>query len=155
MFKILKRKKDDNCTSLSVQEIKVIDLKQYLVNGYNEIRQVKQKLEEKEEELEKEKIYKIKYDATLVTLDEFKNRDDENKEKIKKMEQKIIEKNEEIYELNSKLNSLIISERENKKKYDNQYVIVKQELLEKMKTKLENKKGNLSRKEFLKMLEEK
>lgn len=115
MFKILKRKKDDNCTSLSVQEIKVIDLKQYLVNGYNEIRQVKQKLEEKEEELEKEKIYKIKYDATLVTLDEFKNRDDENKEKIKKMEQKIIEKNEEIYELNSKLNSLIISERENKK----------------------------------------
>lgn len=154
MFKILKRKKDDNCTSLSVQEIKVIDLKQYLVNGYNEIRQVKQKLEEKEEELEKEKLYKIKYDATLVTLDEFKNRDDENKEKIKKIEQKIIEKNEEIYELNSKLNSLIISERENKKKYDNQYVIVKQELLEKMKTKLENKKGNLSRKEFLKMLEE-
>ena len=65
-----------------VQHIKVPDLKQYLLNGYKEIREIKQENEQLQLKLEEEHKYKILYDGALVTLDEFKTREDENKNKI-------------------------------------------------------------------------
>ena len=70
----------------NLKEIKVPDLKQYLVNGYEETRQVKQKNIELTERLEEENKNKQLYEGTLVTLAEFKQRDDENKCEIKRLE---------------------------------------------------------------------
>ena len=50
-----------------LKEIKVPDLKQYLINGYEEIRQVKKEKLELENKLEAEKKNKQLYDGALVT----------------------------------------------------------------------------------------
>lgn len=72
-----------------LREIKVPDLKQYLVNGYNEIRQVKQEKIKLENELEEEKKNKQLYEGALVTLDEFRKRDEENNKEISRLREKI------------------------------------------------------------------
>ena len=70
----------DNNTELpDFRKITVPDLKQYLINGYDEIREVKKEKEILKEDLEKAKKFEDLYNSTLVVLNEFKERDEENK----------------------------------------------------------------------------
>lgn len=95
-----------------VQQIKVPDLKQYLLNGYKEIREVKQKNEQLQLKLEEEHKYKLLYDGALVTLEEFKTREEENKNKINNLQTKLNEKQEELFKLNDLLNTYKIKQLE-------------------------------------------
>ena len=134
----------------SVKEIKVPDLKQYLVNGYEEIRQVKKENIELENQLEEEKKNKQLYEGTLVTLSEFQQRDKDNKNEINRLKNKIKEK--EQNNINSQLNTYKIRQIE----YDKREKNLKNEINENVKTKIDilkdnicskikNTKGNLSK----------
>lgn len=98
-------------TLSDVQQIKVPDLKQYLLNGYKEIREVKQENEQLQLKLEESK-YKLLYDGALVTLEEFKTREEENKDKINKIQTKLNEKQEELFKLNDLLDTYKIKQLE-------------------------------------------
>lgn len=65
-----------------VQQIKVPDLKQYLLNGYKEIREVKNQNEQLQLKLEEESKYKLLYDGALVTLEELRKENEELKNKL-------------------------------------------------------------------------
>ena len=128
----------------NVKEIKVPDLKQYLVNGYEEIRQVKKENIELENQLEDE--------GALVTLSEFQQRDKDNKNEINRLKNKIKEKEQEINNINSQLNTYKIKQIE----YDKREKNLKNEINENVKTKIDilkdnicnkikNTKGNLSK----------
>lgn len=93
-----------------VQQIKVPDLKQYLLNGYQEIREIKQENEQLQLKLEEKSKYKLLYDGVLVTLEEFKTREEENKNKINELQTKLNEKQEEIYKLNDLVNTYKIKQ---------------------------------------------
>lgn len=95
-----------------VQQIKVPDLKQYLLNGYKEIREVKKENEQLQLKLEEESKYKVLYDGALVTLEEFKKREEENKDKINKLQIRLNEKQEELFKLNDLLNTYKIKQLE-------------------------------------------
>ena len=136
----------------SVKEIKVPDLKQYLVNGYEEIRQVKKENIELENQLEEEKKNKQLYEGTLVTLSEFQQRDKDNKNEIDRLKNKIKEKEQEINNINSQLNTYKIRQIE----YDKREKNLKNEINENVKrkinilkdnicNKIKNTKGNLSK----------
>ena len=136
----------------SVKEIKVPDLKQYLVNGYEEIRQVKKENIELENQLEEEKKNKQLYEEALVTLSEFQQRDKDNKNEINRLKNKIKEKEQEINNINSQLNTYKIRQIE----YDKREKNLKNEINENVKTKIDilkdnicskikNTKGNLSK----------
>lgn len=136
----------------SVKEIKVPDLKQYLVNGYEEIRQVKKENIELENQLEEEKKNKQLYEGALVTLSEFQQRDKDNKNEINRLKNKIKEKEQEINNINSQLNTYKIKQIE----YDKREKNLKNEINENVKTKIDilkdnicnkikNTKGNLSK----------
>lgn len=136
----------------SVKEVKVPDLKQYLVNGYEEIRQVKKENIELENQLEEEKKNKQLYEGTLVTLSEFQQRDKDNKNEINKLKNKIKEKEQEINNINSQLNTYKIRQIE----YDKREKNLKNEINENVKrkinilkdnicNKIKNTKGNLSK----------
>lgn len=136
----------------SVKEIKVPDLKQYLVNGYEEIRQVKKENIELENQLEEEKKNKQLYEGALVTLSEFQQRDKDNKNEIDRLKNKIKEKEQEINNINSQLNTYKIRQIE----YDKREKNLKNEINENVKTKIDilkdnicnkikNTKGNLSK----------
>lgn len=136
----------------SVKEIKVPDLKQYLVNGYEEIRQVKKENIELENQLEEEKKNKQLYEGALVTLSEFQQRDKDNKNEIDRLKNKIKEKEQEINNINSQLNTYKIKQIE----YDKREKNLKNEINENVKrkinilkdnicNKIKNTKGNLSK----------
>lgn len=135
-----------------VKEIKVPDLKQYLVNGYNEIRKVKQEKIELENELEKEKKNKQLYEGALVTLDEFRKRDEENNKEISRLREKIRYKQNEIDSINSELNTYKIRQHEydeKEKKYSanikNEIEIAMKDLKNEIISNIKNTKGNLSK----------
>ncbi len=155
MFALIPKKQEN------LKEIKVLDLKQYLVNGYEEIRQVKQKNIELTEQLEEEKKNKQLYEGTLVTLAEFKQRDDENKREIKRLENKVKEKEEKINNINSELNTYKIRQIEYNKREEN----LKNEIDKRVKTeidklkenlcsKIKSTKGNLSKDKIIKIVSE-
>lgn len=136
----------------SVKEIKIPDLKQYLVNGYEEIRQVKKENIELENQLEEEKKNKQLYEGALVTLSEFQQRDKDNKNEIDRLKNKIKEKEQEINNINSQLNTYKIRQIE----YDKREKNLKNEINENIKrkinilkdnicNKIKNTKGNLSK----------
>lgn len=136
----------------SAKEIKVPDLKQYLVNGYEEIRQVKKENIELENQLEEEKKNKQLYEGALVTLSEFQQRDKDNKNEINRLKNKIKEKEQEINNVNSQLNTYKIRQIE----YDKREKNLKNEINENVKrkinilkdnicNKIKNTKGNLSK----------
>ena len=136
----------------NVKEIKVPDLKQYLVNGYEEIRQVKKEYIELENQLEEEKKNKQLYEGALVTLSEFQQSDKDNKNEINRLKNKIKEKEQEINNVNSQLNTYKIRQIE----YDKREKNLKNEINENVKrkinilkdnicNKIKNTKGNLSK----------
>lgn len=163
--KFLKRKKeiqnteqieitiiDDNNELPDFRKIAIPDLKQYLVKGYEEIREVKKEKEELKEKLEIAKKYKDLYDSSLVTLDEFKKRDEENKEMQTKLEKKINEKENEISNLKEQVNTYKILEIEINKKIENIKRIKREEksngikeYKEKLIQDINNTKGNISK----------
>ena len=142
------------------KEIKVLDLKQYLVNGYEEIRQVKQKNIELKDKLEEESKNKQLYEGALVTLSEFQKRDEENKKEITKLENKLEKKQKEIENLNSTLNTYKINEYEfNKRKseLENEIEKVVKKTInlykENLIQEIENTKGNLSKSKIVNIVE--
>lgn len=147
---------DDNKELPDFRKIAIPDLKQYLINGYNEIREVKKEKEELEEELEDTKKYKDLYDSTLVVLNEFKDRDEENKNIQIKTENKIKEKEKEISDLKEQINTYKILEIETNKKIENIEKIKQEEknngikeYKEKLVEEINNTKGNISKSKLI------
>ena len=142
-----------------LQEIKVPDLKQYLVNGYNEIRQVKKEKLELETQLEKEKKNKQLYEGALVTLNEFRQRDEDNNEEIQRLKEKIKDKQNEIDALNSQLNTYKIKQYKLEKDREDLEDRIKEKVREaekKLKTllcdKIRKTKGNLSKDKVIEII---
>lgn len=145
-----------------VKEIKVPDLKQYLVNGYEEIRQVKQKNIELQDKLEEGSKNKQLYEGALVTLSEFQKRDEENKKEITRLEDKLENKQKEIENLNSTLNTYKINEYEFNKRKSELENEIEEAIKEKLNTykdnlikEIENTKGNLSKSKIINIIESK
>ena len=89
-MKLFRRKEE---TALIVKESEVVsvavpDIKQYLVNEYERVEGLKAKLIEYETKLEEAEELKFKYDATLVTLDEYSKRLKQADDNIEKEKQK-------------------------------------------------------------------
>ena len=147
---------DDNKELPDFRKIAVPDLKQYLIEGYEEIREVKKQREELKEELENAKKYKELYDATLVTLNEFKTRDEENKKIQIKMDKEIIEREIKIADLKEKVNTYKILETETNKKIENIEKIKQEEknnaikeYKQKLIEEINNTKGTISKSKLI------
>lgn len=150
---------DDNIELPDFRKITVPDLKQYLIKGYDEIREVKKEKEILEEDLEKAKKFEDLYNSTLVVLNEFKERDEENKIIQTKLENKINEKETEIKNLKEQINTYRIIEIETNKKIDNIEKIKKEEknngikeYKEKLIEEINNTKGNISKSKLLSII---
>jgi regulator of replication initiation timing len=135
-----------------IRTIKVADLKQHFIDGYEEIRQLKIENEDLRNKLEENKKFEHLYNSSLVVIEEFKKRDIENKEKIEELRNKINNKDTAIDNLNDIINTYKVHEiKINKKeeKLDKELFEIKQENIEKFKDKLINEitntKGNISK----------
>lgn len=172
ILKYLKEKKQKNIEQIEItvvdnntelpdfRKITVPDLKQYLIKGYDEIREVKKEKEILKEDLEKAKKFEDLYNSTLVVLNEFKERDEENKIIQTKLENKIDEKETEIKNLKEQINTYRIIEIETNKKIDNIEKIKKEEknngikeYKEKLIEEINNTKGTISKSKLVSIID--
>lgn len=146
---------------VDTRKIDVADLKQYLADGYNEIRAVKKEKEDIEKQLEKEKEFKHLYQSTLVVLEEYKKREEENKNKIKELKEKYQKEQEKNYSLQEQINNYAITIETAENKIQQADNIIDEKVNEKIETikediceKIQNRKGNLSKSEVCKIIKE-
>lgn len=135
-----------------VVSVAVPDIKQYLVNEYERVEVLKAKLEEYELKFEEAIELKFKYDATLVTLDEYSKRLKQAGENIDKEKQRVADARKETAKAKDELNTLKIkmhdvalTKEAMKDEIINEF---KAELIEKVS----NLKGNLSKKCILELI---
>lgn len=130
---------------LDIRTIQVPDLKQYIVNGYEEIREVKAANIELQKQIDEEKKYKMLYENALVTVDEFNKIKEDDKKEIERLKIILNKNDKKIYELNSELNNYKIAEREFTKK-------ARKEAVKTIEDKIIETKGNLSKEKVLRII---
>ncbi len=136
-----------------IQTIQVRDLKEYLVKDFEQIKTSEQIIENLKNQIEELNKIKIKYDATLITLEEFDARVLREKDKNVKLEQQIKEKNEEIAKLNEEKNNCLIRERIANDKIENTKDFIISEFKEQIKQVINNTKGTLSKKKVIDLID--
>ena len=143
------------------KKIAVPDLKQYLIDAYSEVQNLKGQNLELEEKYKKSVEYKQLYEAALITSDEFKKRDESNKTKINELRENLEQLTQRNLELLETINEYKINEMElNKKEKEIKEIIKKEnnEELDKYKenliTKIENTKGNISKSKLFNIIRE-
>lgn len=136
-----------------IQAIKVRDLKEYLVKDFEEIKTKEQTIDKLESEIDELKKIEIKYNATLITLEEFNARVLREKDKNIRLEQKITEKNKEIAQLNEEKNNCLIREKIANDKIEDTKNFVIPEFKEKIKKAIDDTKGNLSKKKVIELID--
>lgn len=92
-----------------IATVQVRDIKQYLVDEYERSRRLYEENEYLRNQLDKTEETKTKYDATLVTLDEYKNRLESKEKTIKNRESTIASMRDQIRTLQEQLNDYKIA----------------------------------------------
>lgn len=145
MFK-LKKKNEVVVKKQKLQAIPVRDLKEYLVKDFELIKKQDIEIDKLKDRIEELELIEVKYNTTLITLEEYDSRVEREKVKVYNLEVKLDTKSEEIKVLNEKVNNAIIKEKQAEHLKNN----VKDEVIKDYKKQLisviKNQKGNLSKK---------
>jgi len=152
-MKLFSKKNELVVKNNKIQTIQVRDLKEYLVRDFEQIKTSEQIIENLKLRIEELNEIKIKYDATLITLEEFDARVLREKEKNIKLEQQIKEKNEEIAKLNEEKNNCLIRERIANDKIENTKDFIISEFKEQIKQVINVQKGMLSKKKVIDLID--
>lgn len=152
-MKLFSKKNELVVRNSEIQPIQVRDLKEYLVKDFEQIKTSEQIIENLKSQIEELNKIKIKYDATLITLEEFDARVLREKEKNIKLEQQIKEKNEEIAKLNEEKNNCLIRERIANDKIENTKDFIISEFKERIKQVINVQKGMLSKKKVIDLID--
>ncbi len=152
-MKLFSKKNELVVRNSEIQPIQVRDLKEYLVKDFEQIKTSEQIIENLKSQIEELNKIKIKYDATLITLEEFDARVLREKEKNIKLEQQIKEKNEEIAKLNEEKNNCLIRERIANDKIENTKDFIISKFKEQIKQVINVQKGILSKKKVIDLID--
>ena len=85
--------------------VSVPDIKEYLVKEYERVNLLREENERLLDELEKVKEIQMKYEATLVTLDEYAKRNEVLYGKVQKKQDDLVEMQNKVSQARSELNS--------------------------------------------------
>ena len=152
-MKLFSKKNELVVRNSEIQPIQVRDLKEYLVKDFEQIKTSEQIIENLKSQIEELNKIKIKYDATLITLEEFDARVLREKEKNIKLEQQIKGKNEEIAKLNEEKNNCLIRERIANDKIENTKDFIISEFKDQIKQVINVQKGTLSKKKIIDLID--
>lgn len=152
-MKLFSKKNELVVRNSEIQSIQVRDLKEYFVKDFEQIKTSEQIIENLKSQIEELNKIKIKYDVTLITLEEFDARVLREKEKNIKLEQQIKEKNEEIAKLNEEKNNCLIRERIANDKIENTKDFIISEFKEQIKQVINVQKGTLSKKKIINLID--
>lgn len=157
-----KEKKENNENNENVKMIPVPDIREYMLKGYEEIREVKKQKEKLEESEKKykdnaEKFEKL-YDATLVSLREFERRDKDNQIEIKRWKDRY-ESECECRKADNKGNKETIEKLKEEKYILEEELkgaenIISTDLKNRITNEIIRQKGNLSKDKIIKIIKD-
>ena len=133
------------------KKVSVADIKQYLVDELNDNRKQQKQIYVLQDELKKAKEYEVKYNLSLVTLDEYKKRVQEGKDRIKELESQIKTFQNTIKEKTYEINSLQLENKKMEKYCQNIEKEDKKKFIKEYKEKINNLKGHIKKDELLKL----
>lgn len=135
------------------KKIKVADIKQYLVDEYKLTKELTRENKSLKKEIDKIKIAEEKYDLTLITLSEYKDRISDKNKEIEELKNKISKVREELKFVKDEKNTLIIENKKTQK--DNEKIInnFKKEFKKQLTEEIKNTKGTLSKNKLCEIIE--
>lgn len=135
MFNIIPKKK-----------VTVADIKQYLVDEFQNTNKQQKEIDELKDKIKKSLETELKYETTLVTLDEYKNRLEEREKRINKLEKDIQNLENKLRKENELKNDEILKNR----KVNNLYDELNKSFDKKVKEKVSSKESEIRKEEYLK-----
>lgn len=131
-----------------IQTIPVRDLKEYLVKDFQKIKEDEMIISNLKDRIDELEQIEIKYNATLITLEEFDSRIAREKEKVIKLEDKILGYKEEIKKLEEEKNNCVIREKQALDKIRNVRETIINEYQDRLIDCINSEKGPLSKKKI-------
>lgn len=137
-----------------IQTIPVRDLKEYLVKDFQKIKEDEMIISNLKDRIDELEQIEIKYNATLITLEEFDSRIAREKEKVIKLEDKILGYKEEIKKLEEEKNNCVIKEKQALDKLNNARETIIDEYQDKLIDCINSEKGPLSKKKICEIIKQ-
>lgn len=141
------------------KKISIPDIKQYLVEEFNNTSQLQKEVYKLQDDLKKCAETEVKYQATLLTLDEYRNRVKEKEARIKKLDNDIEKLQEELKAEKELKNSKILEYKKLNEVYNKLNSKFEKESINKAKLMVKEKikeiqdlKGNISKQKIIDIL---
>ena len=138
-----------------MQTIPIRDLKEYLVKDFQKIKENEMIISNLKDRIDVLEKVELKYNATLITLEEFDSRIAREEEKVIKLEDKILAYKEEIKKLEEEKNNYIIKEKQALDKLNVARKTIINEYQDKLINCINSEKGSLSKKRICEIIKQK
>lgn len=147
------------------KKVSVNDIKQYLVDEFENTKSLQNQVYDLQDKIKKCAETQLKYDTTLLTLDEYKKRLEEKDRRIRSLDRDIEDYERRIKNINSAKNDEILKYKKLEKMYDelksnfdsklekelkNKTLSYRKVVIEKVK----NLKGRISKQQIIDLLKE-
>lgn len=133
------------------KKVSVADIKQYLVDEFDNNKKLQNSVYQLQDELKKAKEYEVKYNLSLTTLEEFKNRVTDVKERNEQLEEQIKVLQETIKQNKYEISDLKLENKKMEKHINNIEKDIKKEIINEFKEKVKELKGHLKKDDILKL----
>ena len=134
------------------KKVRVADIKTYLVDEFNLTKTLNKENKQLRKELQKAEVISQKYDLTLVTLSEYKERLKTKDTEIKELEEKINKLNNEIRKLQDEKTELSFKVKQMNIDFDKIKKDGQKELRNKFKKEIKELKGHISKDKVLEII---
>lgn len=133
------------------KKVSVADIKQYLVEEFDNNKKLQNNVYQLQDELKKAKEYEVKYNLSLTTLEEYKERVIDVKERNEQLEKQIKALQETIKQNEYKISDLKLENKKMEKHINNIEKDIKKEIINEFKEKVKELKGHLKKDDILKL----
>lgn len=135
------------------KKISVADIKQYLVDEFDNSKKQQNEIYNLQDELKKAKEYEIKYELSLTTLNEYKERLETTKQRNKQLESQIKALQNTIKDKTYEINNLKLENAKMEKHINNIEKDVRKNIINEFKEKVNSIKGHIKKENILKMFD--
>ena len=127
------------------KKVSVADIKQYLVDEFDNNKKLQNNVYQLQDELKKAKEYEVKYNLSLTTLEEYKERVIDVKERNKQLEEQIKALQETIKQDKYEVSDLKLENKKMEKHINNIEKDIKKEIINELKKEVNELKGHLKK----------
>ena len=127
------------------RKVSVADIKQHLVDEFDNNRKLQNQVYNLEDELKKTKEYEVKYELSLTTLEEYKKRITSKEDRNKQLESQIKTLQETIKKNVYEYNDLKIENEKMKKHIKDIEKDIRKEIIKEYKGKANELKGHITK----------